>query len=101
MRNRHSPLSPEAWLYDLFASKAVQEGAIIRRKARDIERFVGMELFMREIHRRGFQVARNAGQIIIFCNRAPVRWLTPNVEPISSQEIGPKSFEDFGSHPDA
>jgi hypothetical protein len=98
MRNRHSPLSPEAWLYDLFASKAVQEGGVIRRKARDVERFVGMEFFMQEIHRRGFQVAENSGQIIIFCNRAPVRWLTPIDTPISSKEIGPKSFQDFGSH---
>ncbi|SPH24378.1 hypothetical protein DEA8626_03429 [Defluviimonas aquaemixtae] len=76
MRNRNSPLSPEVWLKDLFASKAVQEGAVIRRKARDIERFVGMERFMAEIHRRGFQAAENSGQIIIFCNRAPVRGLT-------------------------
>ncbi len=76
MRDRNSPLSPEVWLKDLFASKAVQDGAVIRRKARDIERFVGMERFMAEIHRRGFQVAENSGQIVIFCNRAPVRWST-------------------------
>mgnify|MGYP005853186627 CR=1 FL=1 len=94
MQNRNSPLSPEVWLHDLFTCKAVQQGGVIRRKARDIERFVGMDLFMREIHRRGYQVAVNSGQIIIFCNRAPVRWLTP--PPISSKEIGPKSFQDFG-----
>jgi hypothetical protein len=34
MRNRNSPLSPEVWLHDLFTSRAVQEGAVIRRKAR-------------------------------------------------------------------
>lgn len=77
MRDRNSPLSPEVWLKDLFASKAVQEGAVIRRKARDIERFVGMDRFMSEIKRRGFQVVENSGQIVIFCNCAPVRWLTP------------------------
>jgi len=95
MRNRNSPLTPEVWLHDLFTSRAVQQGTVIRRKARDIERFVGMERFMREIHRRGFQVAENSGQIVIFCNRAPVRWPTP--PPISSKEIGPKSFQDFGA----
>jgi len=62
--------------YALFTSKSVQQGTVIRRKARDIERFAGMERFLREIHRRGFQVAENSGQIVIFCNRAPVRWLT-------------------------
>ena len=77
MRNLNSPLSPEVWLKDLFASKAVQEGAVIRRKARDIERFVCMERFMAEIDRRGYQVAENSGQFVIFCNRAPISWLTP------------------------
>lgn len=76
MINHNSPLSPEVWLNDMFASKAVQQGAVIRRKARDIERFVGMDMFLREIERRGYQVAENSGQIVIFCNRAPVRWLT-------------------------
>ncbi|WP_432684131.1 hypothetical protein [Roseovarius tibetensis] len=55
---------------------------------------------MREIQRRGYQVAENSGQIVIFCNRAPVRWLTAgSARPISSKEIGPKSFKDFGHTP--
>ncbi len=33
-------------------------------------------MFMAEINRRGYQVAENSGQYVIFCNRAPVRWLT-------------------------
>ena len=76
MQTRNSPLSPEIWLHDLFSSKAVNQGGVIRRKARDVERFAGMERFMAEVDRRGFQVAENAGQIVIFCNRSPVRWLT-------------------------
>ena len=52
MQNRNSPLTPEVWLHDLFTSKAVQEGAVIRPKARDVERFAGMELFLSEIHIR-------------------------------------------------
>ncbi|SHM00631.1 hypothetical protein SAMN05443432_104102 [Roseovarius litoreus] len=98
MQSRNSPLSPEIWLSDLFASKAVQQGAVIRRKARDVERFAGMDAFLREIDRRGYQVVENSGQLVIFCNRAPLRWLTP--PPISSKEIGQKSFKDF-ARPDA
>lgn len=56
---------------------------MIRRKARDIERFAGMGRFMREIDRRGYPVAENSGQNIIVCNRAPVGWLTVGVPPIS------------------
>ena len=77
MRTVTCPLSPDIWLRDLFSSKAAMQGDVIRRKARDIERFVGMERFLAEIDRRGYQVAENSGQIVIFCNRAPVRWLTP------------------------
>jgi hypothetical protein len=72
----------------------VQQGGVIRSKRRDVERFVGMAAFLREVERRGFHVAENAGQLLIFCNRAPLRWLTAP-PPISSEEIGPKSFEDF------
>ncbi|MGH1452331.1 MAG: aspartate aminotransferase [Paracoccaceae bacterium] len=76
MQNRNSPLAPDVWLNDLFTSKAVMQGGVIRRKARDVERFAGMERFMAEVHRRGYRVAENSGQLIIFCNRAPVRWLS-------------------------
>lgn len=92
MQDRSSPLSAEAWLADLFHSKAVMQGGVIRRKARDVERFAGLDAFMTEVTRRGFQVAENGGQFIIFCNRAPIRMLTPH----SLKECGPKSFKDFG-----
>ena len=73
MPSQVSPLSPEIWLQDVFSSKAVLRGQVIRRKARDIERYAGMDLFRRELRRRGFRAIENAGQIIIFCNREPVR----------------------------
>lgn len=70
-----SPLSPDVWLHDLFACKAVQQGGVIRRKARDVERFVGFTAFFAEIDRRGYQVVENAGQLVIFCNREKIRRL--------------------------
>ncbi len=94
MQNRASPLSPDVWLNNLFTSKAAQRGEVIRRAKRDVERFAGMQRFFSEIDRRGFQVAENAGQFIIFCNREPVRILTTeNVK--SSKDFTPKSFKDF------
>ena len=73
MGREPSPLAPDVWLRDLFASKAVQRGEVIRRKARDIERYAGMARFRNELRRRGFRAVENAGQIIIFCNREPIR----------------------------
>ncbi len=72
----HSPLDADLWLHNIFATKQVQQGGVIRRKARDVERFCGMQAFVSEIHRRGFQVVQNGGQFIIFCNNEPIRILT-------------------------
>ncbi len=98
METRPSPLSPEVWLDDLFSSKAARQGGVIRRKARDVERYAGRTLFLAEVARRGFQVAENGGQYVIFCNQAPVRWLTvPPAAPRSFKEREPKSLKDFGA----
>ncbi|KPU84239.1 hypothetical protein JI58_04960 [Marinosulfonomonas sp. PRT-SC04] len=73
MQHHPSPLSPEIWLREVFASKSVQRGEVIRRKIRDIERYVGMEAFRKELRRRGFRAVENAGQIVVFCNQEPIK----------------------------
>lgn len=74
MQNHHrSPLDPDQFLRNIFACKAVQEGAVIRRKRRDVERFVGVDPFLEEVRRRGYQVVENAGQFVVFCNQEPIR----------------------------
>lgn len=69
------PVSPEQFLAELFSSRAAATGAVIRRNARDIDRFYGREAFLEEMRRRGFSVVENAGQLVIFCNREPIRRL--------------------------
>jgi hypothetical protein len=44
----------------------------VRRKLRDVERIAGRDAFERELRRRGLRAVENAGQLVIFCNRAPV-----------------------------
>ena len=68
-----APLSPDAWVTHVFSAKAAREGGVIRRKLRDIERYVGLEAFENELKRRGYHAVENAGQLIIFCNQEPVR----------------------------
>ncbi len=65
--------SPEMFFHSLFASRAVQDGAVIRRKVRDVERLVGREVFLRELQRRGNSAVENAGQFVIICNSEPIR----------------------------
>lgn len=69
--------SPEAFLADVFGSKLVRDGKLLRRSWRDIDRYFGREAFIAEIHRRGFRAIENAGHVIVFCNAEPVRSLRP------------------------
>ncbi len=66
-------LDAENWIAQLFASQAAREGAVIRRKIRDVERFVGRDVFLTDMRRRGCPVVENAGQFVIFCNQEPIR----------------------------
>ena len=67
-----APLSADAWMQHLFSSQAAHKGAVIRRKIRDIERYVGRATFEAELKRRGFHAVENAGQMVIFCNQEPI-----------------------------
>jgi hypothetical protein len=64
---------PDEWLRALFSSQAAHNGKVVRRKLRDIERYAGWERFTAELARRGYRAVENDGQVVIFCNRAPVR----------------------------
>ena len=68
-------LSAEDWLAELFAARAARDGAVVRRSARNVEKFVGRERFLEEMRRRGFPVVENAGQMLVFCNQEPIRRL--------------------------
>ena len=63
----------ERWLRGVFGAQAVNEGRVIRRAARDVDRIVGRAAFVAEVRRRGFHMVENAGQFGIFCNNEPVR----------------------------
>lgn len=56
-----------------FSARAAANGGVVRRKKRDIERYIGMKEFKGALRRRGFHAIEDAGQIVIFCNQEPVR----------------------------
>jgi hypothetical protein len=82
MSNRHTQLSSDIWLRQIFSAKSAQDGGIVRRSLRDVDRVIGRAAFKRELHRRGYSAVFNAGQIVIFCNREPVRLLVPPPHPV-------------------
>lgn len=68
-------LPPEVWMQQIFDAKSARHGGVVRRKLADVERNVGLDAFLREIRRRGYHAVENSGQVVIFCNNAPVRAL--------------------------
>jgi len=64
---------PDIWLKTLFSSQAARDGKVIRRSLRDIRRYAGLDAFVAEVERRGYQAFENSGQVVVFCNRAPIR----------------------------
>lgn len=62
-----------AWFDRLFASKAVENGGVIRRAVMDVEREIGREVLELEVRRRGFHLIECAGQFIIVCSGGPIR----------------------------
>jgi hypothetical protein len=73
----HAP--SEAFSIHVFSAKAVRDGRIVRRALREIERYIGHERFLKDVRGRGFRAVENAGQIVNFCNREPVRVLRDTV----------------------
>ncbi len=69
------PQTPQQFYDEFFASRAARNGEVIRRKAADVDRFVGKDAFLAEMKRRGYRVYHNAGQFVVFCNREPVQRL--------------------------
>jgi len=68
-------LSSDQWVAQFFSAQAVGKGGVIRRKAVDVDRLVGRDRFLHEVRLRGFRAIENNGQILVFCNQAPVRVL--------------------------
>lgn len=88
---RSDRFTPEGYMLMIFSSKAARDGAVIRRKASDIEKYIGMDRFQAEIARRGYRAYFNAGQIVIFCNQEPVVTIVDGVRTELQLETGPVS----------
>lgn len=66
-------LTPVEWLDHIFSAQAALRGGVVRRKVRDVERFVGREMFRDELRKRGYRAVENGADFVIFCNRNPIR----------------------------
>jgi hypothetical protein len=62
-----------AWCRAIFGSRMAQEGGIVRRVLRDVEREIGFETLELEVRRRGFHMVLCGAQVIIICTMGDLR----------------------------
>ncbi len=89
-----SYLESENWIRNVFSAKAVGRGGVIHRAARDVERYAGRDAFLHEVQRRGFTLVENGDQLVVFCNRDPVRLVVQRDPPKLSQRAWPGGVSD-------
>jgi len=89
-----SYLDSENWIRNVFSAKAVGRGGVIHRAARDVERYAGRDAFVYEVRKRGFTLVENGDQLVVFCNRDPVRLLVDRDPPKLSQRAWPTAARD-------
>jgi len=73
MMTRKTP--PKDWLNQMFAAKAAQKGAVVRRSIPWVDREIGRDRFQREVRQRGFHLIETADQYIVVCHNGPIRIL--------------------------
>ena len=82
-------LDADTWLRDVFSAKAVGRGGVIHRSASEVEQVVGRDAFLHEVQKRGFTLVENGDQLVVFCNRDPVRLIVQRAPPSLSQRAWP------------
>ena len=87
------PISPQQFFAALFGSRAARNGEVIRRKVRDVERYVGRDVFLAEMSRRGYTVIENAGQFVVLCNSEGINIVRMGRPTISAQKSWTKSAQ--------
>ena len=65
-------IDADRWISQLFSSQTACEGGVVRRRTRDVQRFVGLDRLRHEVDRRGYRAVENGGHIVIFCNTEPI-----------------------------
>ena len=75
MQTPPHPVQARRWLDQIFSTRAVQRGAVVRRSVAWVDREVGKERFLTEMRRRNFHVIETADQFVVVCHNGPIRLL--------------------------
>ena len=64
--------SPEVWLDQIFAAKAVASGGVIRRSRAWVISEIGLSRFEDAVRARGFHLIEAGQQLVVICHAGPV-----------------------------
>ncbi len=57
-----------AWLNQVFRTGQANRGGVVRRSTYDVQRIVGIGVFVDECRRRGYHVIETGDQMVVLCN---------------------------------
>lgn len=56
------------WLEQVFKSRTVETGGVIRRQIVDVDREIGEAVLIAEVRRRNFRLLRTRAHFVIVCD---------------------------------
>lgn len=62
----------QEWLDQIFQSRAVETGGVIKRQVVDVDREIGRDALIAEVRRRGFRMIRTRAHFVIVCDPGPI-----------------------------
>lgn len=65
--------TPDTWIAEVFAAKAVGNGGVIRRNRHWVAREIGLDRFVHEVRTRGFHLIETGDQLIVVCHQGAIR----------------------------
>ncbi len=64
--------TPDTWIAEVFAAKAVVNGGVIRRNRHWVENEIGRDRFFAEVRARGFHLVETGHQLIVVCHTGAI-----------------------------
>ncbi|MFP7673009.1 N-(5'-phosphoribosyl)anthranilate isomerase [Marivita sp. S0852] len=82
---------PDLWIRTIFSAQEVGQGGVIHHSIHDVDHYAGRDRFLAAVRKRGFTLVENSDHYVIFCNRNPVRLVTPH----ATQSLSARAFPVF------
>lgn len=61
------------WISQIFDARAAEEGGVVRRSVRDVEKFASISELLAEVRQRNFHLIQTGDQFVVICNAGELK----------------------------